>query len=61
MDTNIAVIKRASVSLSLYVLNNIYGTFKFYIMKKLSNTEAQLKKILTEFLFWIIYTILLNE
>ena len=42
MDTNIVNIKRASVC--LYVVSNTEATYEAQFMKKLSNTEAELKK-----------------
>ena len=43
MDTNIRNIKRVSVFLWLHVLGNTQTTFEAQFMKKLSNTEAELK------------------
>ena len=44
MDTNIRNIKYVSVFLWLHLLSNTQTTFEAQFMKKLSNTEAELKK-----------------
>ena len=44
MDTNIVNIKSVLVSLCFHVLSNTLATFGAQFMKKLSNTEAELKK-----------------
>ena len=44
MDTSILNIKCPLISWLLYVLSSIYATFKAQFMKKLNNTEAELKK-----------------
>ena len=44
MDNNIVNLKSVSVSWCLYVLSNIQETFEVEFMKKLSNTEAEMKK-----------------
>ena len=46
MDTNIINIKSVSVWWCFYVLSNTSATFEAQFMKKLSNTEAELKKAL---------------
>ena len=43
MDTNVVSVKNASLWW-LYVLNKTWATFEAQFMKKLSNTEAELKK-----------------
>ena len=44
MDKNVLNIKYVSVWWCLYVLSNTEATFEAQFMKKLSNTEAELKK-----------------
>ena len=44
MDTNIVNIKSVSVWWCLYVLSNTYATREVQVMKKVSNTEAELKE-----------------
>ena len=44
MGANIVNTKSISVSWCLYVLSNTYATFDAQFMKKLSNTQAELKK-----------------
>ena len=44
MDTNIRNIKCVSVFLWLHLLSNTQTTFEAQFMKKLSDTEAELKK-----------------
>ena len=46
MDSNIFDIKSASVWWCLYILSNYYATFEDQFMKKLTNTESELKKAL---------------
>ena len=46
MDTNVVSVKSASLWGCLYVLSNIWATFEAQFIKKLSNTEAELKKAL---------------
>ena len=58
MDTNVVNIKTVSLRWCLYVLGNSRATYEAKFMKKLSNTEAELKKTIaykkvciTNFLF----------
>ena len=44
MDKNVVNIKYVSAWWCLYVLSNTEATFEAQFMKKLSNTEAELKK-----------------
>ena len=44
MGTNILNIQRASVWWWSYTLSNAWATFEAQFMKKLSNTDAELKK-----------------
>ena len=44
METNILNIKYVSVCGWLYILSNTYATFEAKFIKKLSSTEAELKK-----------------
>ena len=46
VDTNLVNIKSVSVWWCLYVLSNTEATFEAQFMKKLGNTEADLKKAL---------------
>ena len=44
MDTNTINIRSGSLWCCLCVLSNTYAAFEAYFMKKLDNTEADLKK-----------------
>ena len=45
MDTDLANIRRLSVTWCLYVLSNTEATFEAQFVNKVSNTETRLKKI----------------
>ena len=44
MGTNLVNIRSVSVWFCVYILSNTEATFETQFMKKLSNTEAKLKK-----------------